>query len=272
MSPEEISVIMPVFNAGDGAALSEAVGSILSQEGVSLRLYICDDGSTDGTQALLSRLAREDDRITLITNASNLSAGAARNRCLAQARGEFVALMDSDDFSAPQRLRKQRDYLNSRPDLSFVGTRGSFFTRTPGDTEESYWFVRKPEKKDFLMTLPFVHASVMFRRSALDAVGGYCEEAWALRSEDYDLMMRLYSQGLAGENLDESLYFIRMDEDTYRRRKYKFRINEVRVKWRGFSRLGLFPKGVPYALKPLAVGLMPKGPLDRLKAAYYKDR
>ena len=267
---EKISVVLPVYNSE--TTLELAVRSILEQRDADLRLYICDDASTDGTLELAQRLAESDARIILLHNAVNSRAGEARNRCLAAARGQYVALMDADDYSHPHRLKTQLDLLESRPELAFAGTRGRFFRREPGDMAEDYWFVRRPRAEDFLMTLPYVNASLMFRREVLEAAGGYDTGKWAFRSEDYELLMRLYAGGCRGENIDEPLYFIRLDEDTHRRRKYRYRLNECRVKWRGFSRMGLMPKGIPYALKPLAVGLLPRGTLEQLKRGYYRDQ
>ncbi len=267
---ETISVILPVYNGE--AHLDTAVRSILEQREADLRLYLCDDASTDGTWDLVRAWGEREERVVCLRHERNLGAGAARNTCLAAAEGRYIALMDADDWSHPDRLRKQLAFLESRPDLAFAGTRGRLFCREPGDMEEDFWFVRRPKREDFLMTLPFVHASLLLRREALEAAGGYGTGRDVLRQEDYDLLMRLYAMGRTGENLEEPLYYIRTDEDTHRRRKYRYRLKECRVKWRGFSRLGLMPRGVPYALKPLAVGLVPRAALDRLKRAYYRDR
>ncbi len=267
---EEISVILPVYNAA--RHLDTAIRSILEQRDACLHLYVCDDASTDGSRGIMQAWAARDGRVTCLYNDGNLRAGAARNRCLSEARGDYIALMDADDFSHPDRLKTLKACLDERPDLAFAGTRGRFFRREPGDLEEDYWFVHRPDAKDFLMTLPYVHASLMLRREALDAVGRYDEGSWAVRSEDYDLLMRLQAAGFRGENLNEPLYYIRLDEETYRKRKYRYRLNECLVKWRGFSRMGLMPRAIPYALKPLAVGLVPKKTLERVKRAYYRDR
>ena len=122
------------------------------------------------------------------------------------------------------------------------------------------------------MTLPFVHASLMFRREALLAVGGYDESPRVERSEDYDMLLRIYAKGLRGANTSDALYHIREDKGTFRRRKYRYRFKETEVKLNGFARLGLMPKGVMFAFKPLVVGLIPMRLLELLKGHYYGRR
>ena len=159
--------------------------------------------------------------------------------------------MDADDISAPNRLQTQLEFLKNHPEIAFVGARGEFFHKVPGDLKQYYWFVDQPQAKDFLMTLPFVHASIMMRREVIRKIGGYSIEQAVIRSEDYDMLIRL-------------------DEGTYQRRKYCYRLNECIVKFRGFSKLGLMPKGILYAIKPLIVGLIPIKLLNNLKKRYYK--
>ena len=262
-----ISVIMGVYNGA--ATLEQAVLSVLEQTYRNLELIICDDASTDGTWEQLQIWAQRDSRIRLVRNTRNQGAGGARNRCLEQARGSYIALMDADDVSMPTRLEKQVEALRNGPGLSFVGTKGQFFTEQPGDLQKCYWFVAEPGKEDFLMTLPFVHASLMFRAEVLRELGGYSGKRYVKRSEDYDLLMRAYARGFQGINLPNPLYGIRLDEGTYQRRKYRYRFHECAVKWVGFARMGLMPRGIPYAVKPLIVGLLPVGLLDRLKEKYY---
>ena len=120
------------------------------------------------------------------------------------------------------------------------------------------------------MTLPFVHASIMVRREVIRKIGGYSTEQAVIRSEDYDMLMRAYALGYTGVNMADVMYFIRLDEGTYQRRKYCYRLNECIVKFRGFSKLGLMPKGILYAIKPLIVGLIPIKLLNALKRRYYK--
>ena len=247
-----------------------AIRSVLAQEMANFELIICDDASTDETWRKLEIWAQQDERIVLLRNPYNMRASGARNECIRCAKGEFIALMDADDYSYPQRLKEQADYLCEHKDVDFVGCAGEYFSENPGDMGQRYWFVETPEKKDFLMTLPFVHASLMFRAEVLRSIEGYSWKKYVTRSEDYELLMRLYAAGHKGVNLEQSLYGIRLNESTYRRRKYRYRLNECAVKWIGFCRMGLMPKGILYTVKPLIVGLIPVRILNFLKEKYYK--
>lgn len=267
-----ISILMAAFNVGDPAILDLAVTSIVRQDMEDWELLICDDGSTDGTYERVLEWEKRDDRIHVLRNDRNQKAAKARNRCLMKAQGRYIAIMDTDDACSPNRLRIQRDYLDTHPQVSFVGICGERFQKIPGDTNRPYWFCAFPRKEDFLMTLPFVHASLMFRREALLDVGGYDESPRVERSEDYDMLLRMYAEGMSGGNSAEAVYYIREDAGAFRRRKYRYRLKEMMVKLRGFARLGLMPKGFLFAVKPLIVGLLPMHLLEWLKGRYYGQR
>lgn len=268
----KISVIMAVYNASDGKMLRAAVDSICRQTYTDWELIICDDGSTDGTWRILQNLAGKDPRIRLLRNVRNRRAGAARNACLKKARGRYIAVMDADDISSPDRLEKQHQFLEQHRQYAFAGSRGEYFIREPGDDGENYWFCPAPGAEDFLFSLPYVHASVMFRRTALENVHGYDGAACAVRAEDYDLLLRLYHAGFRGANLDQVLYYIRRDRAQYQRRRYRYRFLEAYVKFRGFRKLGLMPKGLLYAAKPFLAGLLPHRLAAVMQKYYYRNR
>jgi len=270
MTPD-ISVIMPVYNTPK-KQVEAAVASILVQTYTDWELIICDDGSDTYTQKVLQRIAVKDPRIHLLRSGKNRRAGYARNQCIRESRGRYIAVMDADDLSCPDRLKIQRQYLEQHKEVDFVGCRGKFFVHRPGDDRELYWYCAKPEAEDFLFSLPYVHASMLFRREALQQVKGYDSSKRAVRAEDYDLLLRLYAAGMRGVNLPKVLYYIRRDEEQYRRRKYRFRFHEAYVKCRGFYKLGLMPLGIVYAAKPLLVGLIPVNCTKILQKYYYKHR
>lgn len=272
MPVPEVSVVMAVYRVGSQEELDMAISSILCQSILNLELIICSDGADAETIRTIRRWRTQDKRVVVTQNERNLGAGAARNRAAGLASGRYIAIMDADDVSAPDRLARQVAFLEENPRATFVGTRGAYFSRTPGDRTDGYWYVARPGPEDFLMTLPFVHASILFRRDAFFAAGGYRELKRVTRSEDYDLLLRLYALGMRGENLPEVLYFIRMDDAALRRRKYRYRIFECAVKLEGFTRLGLMPGGIVFGLKPLVVGLLPAPLLENMKRRYYKNK
>ena len=108
---------MSVYNGAK--YLREAIDSVLAQTFSSFELIIVDDGSTDGTMEILNTYS--DPRIRLIRNERNLGLAAARNRAFAAARGEFVAIHDADDASAPDRLAVQVSYFDAHPDVVLLG-------------------------------------------------------------------------------------------------------------------------------------------------------
>lgn len=266
-----VSVIMGVYNAGDGRRLEQAVQSILAQTLQDWELIICDDGSTDGTLARLEALSVCDERIKVISNGTNRQLAATLNRCIDCARGRYIARMDDDDVSHPQRLEKQLRFMEEHSEISFCGTAAQYFS------DEGVWGRRcppaHPTKDDFLFTNPFIHPSMIICREALLAVGGYSEEKITRRAEDYDLWMRLYAAGYEGANLQEILFEYREDKDSFKRRAYRYRVDEARVRLHGFRAMGiLFPTGWLYVLKPFLVGLIPSTLMRALKQWRWKGK
>ena len=109
---------MPVYNREEFVA--EAIESILQQTMSDFELLIVDDASTDGSLAIIQDYAERDARIRLLKHLENRGNGAARNTAIIHATGKFVAQMDSDDVSLPQRLEKQAAYLEAHPRIGGV--------------------------------------------------------------------------------------------------------------------------------------------------------
>src|SRR5688572_5358734 len=113
-----VSVVLPVYNGQQ--YIHEAVSSIQNQSFQDFEFLIVDDGSTDDTPAILQEFARRDDRIRLY-HQENSGLISSLNRMCRVARGLYIARMDADDISLPNRLRRQIDYLDSHSDVGIVG-------------------------------------------------------------------------------------------------------------------------------------------------------
>jgi glycosyltransferase involved in cell wall biosynthesis len=200
-----ISVLMPAYNCE--AYVLEAVSSMLSQSFADFELLVIDDGSTDSTRKLLDSV--HDPRLRLVSNERNIGLIGTLNRGLELATGRYVARMDADDISAPERLEKQVQFLEAHPDVHVLGTmvnlineQGKVFGAIAGypkDADEVHRFL--------LRECCLIHPSVMFRRDTVQAVGGYA--ASARHAEDYDLWLRLSDRHKIA-NLSEKLVSYRM--------------------------------------------------------------
>lgn len=263
-----ISVLMGIRNGAD--VLVRAVDSILNQSWDDFELILCDDASTDGTWALLEQYAHRDKRVRLLRNERNLGLGATLNRCLKEARGDFIARMDDDDFSHPQRLTRQMAYLEVHPDVAFVGCNVALVQN--GVDVGIRLFPQRPAVRDFFMTQPYIHPALLFRREALEAVGGYSQDKRCVLCEDYDLLLRLYAKGFQGANLQETLFDYTIPVTAKGSRKMSHRWNETVTRWRRFRELGVLPQALPYVVKPLAVGLVPEKGLVLLKGRYRQNQ
>ena len=114
-----VSVLMPAYNVEK--YVGEAIESILNQTFKDFEFIIINDGSTDNTAKIIKEYAKKDKRIKFINNKKNQGFIAALNECLDVAKCEYVAKMDSDDISLPNRLEKQIEFLDSHPDYGMVG-------------------------------------------------------------------------------------------------------------------------------------------------------
>lgn len=113
-----ISVIMPAYNAG--RFLEEAIRSVMDQTVTDWELLVLDDGSTDDTLVIAQRMAQLDDRIRVLPNEQNMGVACTRNRGFDLCRGEYVALLDSDDVWYPQKLETQLTLMReTNADLSY---------------------------------------------------------------------------------------------------------------------------------------------------------
>lgn len=256
-----ISVIMGVYNCGE--YLDESIKSILKQTYTEWELIMCDDGSSDNTyETALSFVKQFPEKIKILKNERNLGLNYSLNRCLEIAQGKYIARMDGDDISYPKRFEKELAAFDNNPGVSIVSCGREYFDKN------GIWghcnVISSPKAEDFMYGTPFCHAPCMVKREAYEKVGGYTVDEKLLRVEDYHLWIKMYSAGYIGINIDEPLYAMRDDRDAYLRRKYKYRINEYRVRNYAASELNLPFKAQIFALKPLIIGLLPSGIYNKL--------
>lgn len=252
----KVSVIMGIYNCS--STISQAIDSILNQTYTNWELILCDDGSSDNTYQIANQYKmRYPEKITLLKNSRNLGLNLTLNYCLKYAKGDYIARMDADDVSLPERLEREVEYLDEHLDCAIVSTPMIYFDES-GDWGQGT-AIEDPKKEDFITGTPFCHAPCMVRAEAYRAAGGYSTNLKTLRAEDYNLWFRLYALGYKGHNLQKPYYKMRDDINAYHRRKFKYCINEAYVRFTGYKMLKLPIRSYIYVLRPIIVGLLPKG-------------
>jgi glycosyltransferase involved in cell wall biosynthesis len=205
-----IDVVIPVFNGAK--TVESAVATIQAQTLRDIRIIVVNDGSTDGTQAIMERLAAADDRILLIDR-PNGGIVDALNAGLAACTADLIARHDADDLALPDRFEKQLDWLRSHPACSAVS--GSVIHIDEADRELGpKIMLRSPDLADptaYPQQEPYlVHPFLMMRRAAIAAVGGY---RYVFHSEDSDLYWRLQETGRLA-NMPDLLGYYRIHDQS----------------------------------------------------------
>ena len=234
MCEEKISIIMGVYNCSE--TINEAIDSILNQSYKNWQFIICDDCSTDNTyEILLTYKKLYPDKFIIVRNDTNSRLAASLNHCLRYATGKYVARMDGDDISHPERLEKQLKYLQENPNIDLVGTSMQRFNEH--GMQDILYSIEKPNKYVLKNKVPFNHATILTYKSVYDKLGGYTVSDKTKRSQDYELWFRFYNEGFVGSNLKEPLYYVREDSAAIRRRTFKVRFNSYRIAISGYKLL-----------------------------------
>lgn len=200
-----ISVLMTTYNGAQ--FIRDSIDSVLAQTLADFELIVVDDGSTDETPAVLAGYS--DPRLRVVRPERNLGVAEARNFGLAACRGRYIAALDHDDISLPERLAVQARYLDAHPDVVLAGTEvllrmqdGRIFPtdHAPGSSPALvHWMLHVDN--------PFTWSSVMIRASALRRLGGFMRRE-AEPADDFDLYHRLLGVG-ALARLEETLTIYR---------------------------------------------------------------
>lgn len=210
MLTPRISVVLAIYNGE--RHLDDAVRSVLGQTFTDFELIIVDDGSTDTTPRLLAAWQQADPRVRVVRQ-ENRGLSASLNTGVGMATGAYIARQDADDVSMAERFARQASHLDAHPSVAAVGSSASVIDRI-GATVGGLTAAVGPEAvRHGLLTLRTtpVHGSMMMRREALQAVGGY-RDAFRV-GQDYDLWLRL-SAHFDLDNLPEVLYQWRLDRDS----------------------------------------------------------
>lgn len=252
-SSPRISVIMGIYNCAD--TLIEALESLEAQTYKRFKVILCDDGSKDNTLEIALKWAESHANYIVIKNEKNLGLNATLNHCLEYVDTEYIARMDGDDRSLPDRFEQEITFLDEHSEYAIVSGPMLYFD------ENGVFMKRKGKgeitKKDFLNGSPICHAPCMVRREAYEKVGGYSVDLKLLRVEDYHLWFKMYAEGYKAFMLREPIYEMRDDRNAKVRRTWENRKNEAYVRFIGYRMLKLPMWSYLYCLRPIVLSMLP---------------
>lgn len=202
-----ISVVMPVYNAGD--FLVESINSILRQTYQNIELVIVDDASTDHSWKILESFAKKDKRIKLFRNRKNMGVSLTVKKAISKAKGQFLARMDADDIARSSRLKKQVDYLFSHPEVVAVGGQCQVIDiKRKIIGEKKFPIEFKDIYKSIFTFIPIQQPTLMVNRSKLPKDFQYYQDGMNT-AEEVELLFKLFQYGRV-ENLPEYLLQYRL--------------------------------------------------------------
>ncbi len=255
----KVTVLMSVYNGE--RFLREAIDSILNQTYKNLEFLIINDGSTDRSREII--LSYGDPRIRLIDNEKNIGLTRSLNKGLGLARGEYIARMDADDISLPNRLETQFEYMEAHPNIGLVGscciTIDEDHNPIGEGDKNSRPLSHKELVKNHLRGHHYVaHGAFFFRKSIVDYVGMYDEDFMV--TQDMDFVLRV-SERFEIANVPKVLYKWRMSKENLSSKNIDLRIRYIYL---------AINKALLRKAEMISLTVFGYGIFERLLSAYYR--
>ncbi|MDR7419935.1 MAG: glycosyltransferase family 2 protein [Armatimonadota bacterium] len=234
-----VSVVMPVYNAAD--TVEDAVRSLLRQTYANLEVVVVDDGSTDRSAALVEAMGDTRVRILKLEHGGIVR---ARNAGCAEARGLYLAVLDSDDIAHERRIAAQVEYLERRPTVGLLGTYARFVYDDGAERVFAPPVDDRALRRYLLWDNPFVHSSVMYRKQAFEDAKGYTPGPVA--NEDYRLWIEMARSWKLGM-IPEVLVTYRVRGSSASRASHRRLLLRARLaaQWRAAAVLGPWSQALP---------------------------
>ncbi len=258
-----ISVVMPTFNEPE-KLVSQAIQSILDQTIENFELLILDDSERPETRLAIDSF-RQDPRVQIIRGENRLGFIRALNRGLEMAKGQWIARMDGDDISLPQRFEKELAYLQAHPDISVVGGQINIIDGN-GRITSSRAYPVAPWKLWLYSCFrnPLAHPTVMMRRDIVDQ--GFRYDESLKTAEDLDFWLRLMNRSFKLRNLEDTLLDYRVLDSFVDKRSGQIE-QSARVRKKNFDKRHLCHS----VLSVCAGWMFRTAPLGAIKKLYHRE-
>jgi len=223
MASALVSVVMSVYNGE--RYLREAIDSILNQTFESFEFIIIDDGSSDSSAKIIN--SYNDPRICFVRQ-QNMGLAAALNKGIELSRAKYIARMDADDISHPNRLAIQYAYMETHPDVDISGGHAYLIDEKGRQLGEK----RKPTipkviSRSIEYACPLIHPTYIVKSSVYLELNGYRPEF--LAGQDYDFLLRAHDAGKSLANIDEFLLYYRINEEQPRPARDRYQMSVTRI-------------------------------------------
>lgn len=193
-----ISVIMSVYKEPI-EWLNQSINSVLQQSYSDFEFIIVSDNpSYDEGNLFLKECKKNDNRVHLLFNESNIGLTKSLNKAFSYAKGKYIVRMDSDDISRKERLLTQVQYMEEHPDIDVCGCNIKAF----GDSDKTINYPENMSQMFLYLDSPFAHPAVIIRKSSIS--GNRYDESFRY-CQDFDLWSRLYWKGAKFYNIQEIL-------------------------------------------------------------------
>lgn len=251
---------MPVYN--QERYLKKSIKSILNQSFTDFEFLILDDGSSDNSLKIAKSF--RDKRIKIFKNIKKQGLTRCLNTLINQSRSEYIARMDGDDISFRNRLKEQVSFLDKNKDVVLLGCWAKIIGREEKIIGEfKYPTKYKQIRKVILSFNPFIHSSVMFRKSVFEKIGGYDKNLFY--SQDYDLFLRLVNK-FKCVNIPKFLLKFRWDPDFNKQKEQHLTALKIRLK--ALKEYGYNKEEIVNLIKPLFLYFIP----IKIKKLYWQKK
>lgn len=218
-----VSVIIPVYNCR--LYITEALRSVQRQSYTNLEILVCDDGSVDHSISEIEKAALLDDRIKVYVNKTNQGKVLTVNRLLEISDGDYVTILDGDDYISPDKIENQVCYLRHHEHVAACGTNINWVDLAGREIRTSHYPLQDKEIRSYIDThtlrdFPVCCSTLLFRRTVLNEIKGYRTFfVDCCIAEDLDLVLRLLDKHMV-DNLPSADYYYRFNPKSLTRRVY----------------------------------------------------
>ena len=266
----QFSVLLSVYKGENPEWLKQSINSIYFEQTLkpSEIIMVLDGPLTSELYTIVSFLKSKIPIIKTIEFEVNRGLGNALYEGLKSCSYEIVARMDADDIAVSNRFERQIEYLSTHTDVDIVGSFAKNIDFNGNISCDRMVPVSHSQIVSLMWTCPFIHPSVMFKKSLVLASGSYSKTL--KRRQDYDLWFRCAIKGAHFANIAEYLLFYRITDDTYKRNSFKVAYNQAKIGFLGFVKLGLGFKAILGVFYPLLKSILPLSLRKLVEKTFYK--